>query len=222
MSLDTDAFQCRFLEAARTIGVEPDEDQEAAHLSMDAQELLFRYAVASWIELVPFPVGGYEEVLRDLPAGETFGGDPVVAPVAAPSPSLSLSSAAPPPTTPTSSQLSAPSQSQESSTGSASQGATPAAAGSSERELRRLPSRGRLLTSARAAPPYFRGLTEAGWKKLVAAGPVTVEECPKDWTLVRLFLMLLFLCLTSLAFLVHVLLADEEALRPRSSRRAAV
>ena len=120
MFLGADVFQCRFLEAARTVGVEPDEDQEAARLSMDAQESLFRYTVASWIELVPFLVGGYEEVLRDLPAGETFGGDlvaapSIMAPIAAlsPSSSLALSAATPPPTTPASSQLSAPLQSRD-------------------------------------------------------------------------------------------------------------
>ena len=224
MSLGADIFQRRFLDAARAIGVEPDEDQEAAQLSMDAQESLFRYTVASWVELVPFLVGGYEEVLRDLPAGEMFGGEPVAAPssaaaVSAPSPSssLALSAAAPPPTTPASSQLSVPSQSWESSTGSASRGAAPAAVGSSERELRRLPSRGCPPTSARAAPQYFCGLTEAGWKKLVAAGPVAVKERPKDWTSVRLLFLASFSVSDFPAFLVRALLADEEALRPRSS-----
>ena len=190
-------LQRRFLDAAAAIGANPDTDEEASQLSVAARDALFNYAVASWIDTAPYLVTGMEDVLRGLPAGETFGGFPVASPAPASAPSPSLSSAAPPPSTPAPSQLSAPSMSRESSTGSASRGrgavrSVPVATPPSRQPRSR---RGRKSPPASDVPLPFGGLSGEDWALLVKGGAM---ERPKSWTSVRfLFLRVAFLCLTA-------------------------
>jgi hypothetical protein len=195
-------LQRRFLDAAAAVGANPDTDEEASQLSVAARDALFNYAVASWIDTAPYLVTGMEDVLRGLPAGETFGGFPVAspAPASAPSPSVSsaapppsVSSAAPPPSTPAPSQLSAPAMSRESSTGSASRGrgavrSVPVATPPSRQPRSR---RGRKSPPASDVPLPFGGLSGEDWALLVKGGAM---ERPKSWTSVRPFVFALPPC----------------------------